>query len=91
MNAGAPPTGRQIYALAAALCEHAGKEFPETRGDASSLIEKLRRELGHPAPALEDSARRPRSRAGGGARAGGSRGTEKLARAIAAELARELR
>ena len=25
------PTVRQVYALAAALCERAGEEFPETR------------------------------------------------------------
>ena len=51
----ARPTIRQIYALAAALCERAGEEFPETRGDASELIERLRIENGHPAPRLEDS------------------------------------
>jgi hypothetical protein len=45
---------RQIYALAAALCERAGEEFPETRDAASELIERLRIENGHPAPRLED-------------------------------------
>jgi hypothetical protein len=49
-----PPTVRQVYALAAALCEKAGEEFPETRADASELIERLRTETGHPAPRLED-------------------------------------
>jgi hypothetical protein len=49
------PTVRQVYALAAALCERLGEEFPETRGDASELIERLRTENGHPAPRLEDS------------------------------------
>ena len=49
------PTVRQIYALAAALCEQAGEEFPRTRADASGLIERLRRASGHPAPALDDT------------------------------------
>jgi hypothetical protein len=55
---------RQIYALAAALCERAGEEFPETRDDASELIERLRTENGHPAPRLEGTAARapPRRR-----------------------------
>ena len=46
---------RQVYALAAALCERLGEEFPESRGDASELIERLRTENGHPTPRLEDS------------------------------------
>jgi hypothetical protein len=76
---------RQIYALAAALCERAGEEFPETRGDASELIERLRIENGHPAPRLEDLPPTPyRRRRGRG-------GADKLARRIAAEVARELR
>jgi len=54
------PTVPQVYALAAALCERAGEGFPETRADASELIERLRRELGHQAPALEDAPRRSR-------------------------------
>jgi hypothetical protein len=49
----ATPTTRQIYALAAALCERAGEEWPETRAAASELIERLRIENGHPAPRLE--------------------------------------
>jgi hypothetical protein len=48
------PTVRQIYALAAALCERMGEEFPEKRGAASELIERLRIENGHPAPRLDD-------------------------------------
>jgi hypothetical protein len=48
------PTVRQVYALAAALCERMGEEFPESKGDASDLIERLRIENGHPAPRLED-------------------------------------
>ena len=47
-------TVRQVYALAAALCERMGEEFPESKGDASDLIERLRIENGHPAPRLED-------------------------------------
>jgi hypothetical protein len=80
------PTVRQIYALAAALCERAGEEFPETRDAASELIERLRIENGHPAPRLEDSPMPPRvsHRRGRG-------GADKLARRIAAEVARELR
>lgn len=44
------PTVRQIYALARELCERAGEEFPETRGAASELIERLRAENGKPIP-----------------------------------------
>jgi hypothetical protein len=57
-----PPTVRQVYALAAALCEKHGEQFPETRADASQLIERLRHETGHPSPRLEDasSAQGPR-------------------------------
>jgi hypothetical protein len=64
-----PPTVRQVYALAAALCERMGEEFPRTREAASETIERLRIENGHPAPALEDTPvpasreRRPRTRA----------------------------
>jgi hypothetical protein len=80
-----PPTVRQVYALAAALCERSGEEFPATREVASEAIERLRAENGHPAPRLQDMALRDK----GPRRAG--RGTRKLARAIAAEVARELR
>ena len=52
------PTVRQVYALAAALCERMGEEFPDSKGDASELIERLRIENGHPAPRLEDVPRR---------------------------------
>ena len=78
------PTVRQIYALAAALCEKAGEEFPESREYASELIERLRIENGHPAPRLEDLPQPPRHRTRRG-------GADKLARRIAAEVARELR
>jgi hypothetical protein len=51
----ASPTVRQIYALAAALCERAGEAFPETREDASEAIERLRIENGHSARRLDNS------------------------------------
>lgn len=47
----APPTVRQIYALAAELCHRAGEAFPDTREEASATIERLRIENGHPASA----------------------------------------
>jgi hypothetical protein len=53
------PTVRQVYALAAALCERMGEEFPPTREAASATIERLRVENGHPAPALDDALPRP--------------------------------
>jgi hypothetical protein len=81
------PTVRQVYALAAALCERAGDEFPETPEAASELIERLRLETGHPQPRLEDVPFRPRGRRGWGRR-GGSDGR---ASTVAAELAREMR
>src|SRR5207249_3449100 len=77
------PTIRQVYALAAALCERAGEEFPETREDASELIERLRIENGHPAPRLEDVRFRPR-------RSRGPRDDKRASKA-AAELGREMR
>jgi hypothetical protein len=87
MRSEAPPTVRQIYALAGVLCDKAGEEFPDTRGEASALIERLRVEQGHPAPWLDDQAPgRPASRT-----QTRTRGTDKLARAVAAEVLRELR
>ena len=89
MHEEALPTARQIYALAAALCERMGEEFPATRAAASETIERLRIENGHPAPRLEDvplvrgRARRRRRR--------GQDGTEERASPIAARLAEELR
>ena len=77
---------RQVYALAAALCERAGEEFPETRDAASELIERLRIENGHPAPRLEDAPLRPRATH----RRRGRRSDERDASRVAAELAREL-
>ena len=41
---GSKPTIRQIYAVARALCERCDERFPETKGEASELIERLRGE-----------------------------------------------
>jgi hypothetical protein len=85
------PTVRQVYALAAALCERADESFPETRDEASELIERLRIESGHPAPRLEDVPVRPGRRRWRG-RGGADRWEdEPRASAAAAELAREMR
>jgi hypothetical protein len=85
MNASAPPTARQVYALAAALCERLGEELPATRAAASELIERLRIENGHPAPCLEHTpSRRGRRRRGRGERDGGD------ASAAAARLVQEM-
>jgi hypothetical protein len=88
------PTIRQIYALAAVLCEHAGEEFPETSDGASELIERLRIESGHPAPRLEGTPLRPRRRGPRGrrgSRGGGGHGADRLASMIAKKLVEELR
>ena len=53
-----PPTVRQVYALAAILCELVDEAFPKDRESASVLIERFRRELGHPHPRLEDAPKR---------------------------------
>lgn len=58
----APSTVRQVYALAAALCQLCDEEFPKDREAASELIERFRRQLGHPRPRLEDTPLRPRRR-----------------------------
>ena len=76
------PTVRQIYALAAELCERMGEEFPQTREHASQTIERLRVENGHRAPRLEDTHRRPGRRA--------RPRQERLARRAAAELADDM-
>jgi hypothetical protein len=84
-----PPTVRQVYALAGALCERAGEAYPRTRAEASELIERLRIENGHPAPLLTDSplSRRRRRRVGRtGLGAHYWRASE-----VAAELAKEMR
>ena len=81
------PTVRQVYALAAELCERAGEEFPGTWQAASELIERLRVENGHPQPRLEDVPFRPRRGRGWG-RGGGGDGRASV---VAAGLAREMR
>jgi hypothetical protein len=58
MRSDAPPTVRQVYALAAVLCQMVDEEFPKDREAASQLIERFRRELGHPNPRLDESPRR---------------------------------
>jgi hypothetical protein len=87
---GGEPTVRQVYALAAALCSRAGLAFPDTREAASELIERVRLEIGHPAPRLSDvPLRRRRHRRGVGRTGLGAhywRASE-----VAAELAREMR
>jgi hypothetical protein len=82
MRSQGPPTARQIYALAAALCEKTGDAFPETLADASAQLERVR----HPAPHLVDVPPPRRRR-----RPGRGRGVDRFASAIAAELAREMR
>jgi hypothetical protein len=88
---GDEPTVRQVYALAAALCARAGLGFPETREAASELIERVRLEIGHPAPRLADvpiSRHRRRRRGVGRTGLGAQRWR---ASEVAAELAREMR
>ncbi len=58
MRGDSPPTVRQVYALCAVLCQMVDAPFPKDRDAASELIERFRRELGHPHPRLEDSSRR---------------------------------
>jgi hypothetical protein len=58
MRAEAPPTVRQVYALAAVLCQMCDEEFPKDREAASKLIERFRRELGHPNARLDETPRR---------------------------------
>ena len=76
----ARPTIRQIYALAAELCERMGEEFPETRDEASTTIERLRIENGHPAPSRADIPLRPHRR----------RRTNRTASDVAARLVDEM-
>jgi hypothetical protein len=60
MRSDAPPTVRQVYALAAVLCQMVDEEFPKDRETASQLIERFRRELGHPNAHLDESPHRAR-------------------------------
>ena len=87
----AKPTVRQVYALAAALCERAGEAFPETFAEASELIERLRLENGHPAPRLCDVLLRPQRRRRGRRRGRVTRDDERRASDAAAELVSEMR
>ena len=86
-----PPTVRQVYALAGALCERAGEGFPETRAEASELIERLRIENRHPAPRLSDTPLRGRRRRRRGVGRTGLGAHYWRASEVAAELAREMR
>ena len=89
------PTVRQVYALAAALCERTGESFPETFDEASELIERLRLESGHPEPRLSDvllaQRRRRWLRRSARRRRGRRSDDDRRASDVAAELAREMR
>jgi hypothetical protein len=78
----APPTTRQVCALAAALCERMGEEFPTTRSAASATIERLRIENGHPSPRLEDSPPSMRRRRDGRPKSGKTVAFARLAREL---------
>jgi hypothetical protein len=88
MHGRASPTARQIYALAAALCERTGEEFPQTRAAASATIERLRIENGHSAPLEEAPLVHGRARRRG--RRNRDRADE-LASVVAARLTEELK
>ena len=88
------PTVRQVYALAAALCDGAGLAFPRTRGQASRLIERVRMDTGHRAPRLTDLPVRPSTRRGERRRArlrAGDWNDEWRASEAAAKLVSEMR
>jgi hypothetical protein len=87
---GGGPTVRQVYALAAALCSRAGLAFPATQAEASELIERVRLEIGHPAPRLADTPLRPRRRRRRVGRTGLGAHYWRASE-VAAELAREMR
>jgi hypothetical protein len=42
MKRDAPATVKQIYAIAAVLCEKTGEVCPRDRGSASALLDKLK-------------------------------------------------
>jgi hypothetical protein len=86
---GGGPTVRQVYALAAAFCSRAGLAFPATQAEASELIERVRLEIGHPAPRLSDAPMRRRRRRGVGRTGLGAH--HRRSSEVAAELAREMR
>jgi hypothetical protein len=54
------PTVRQVYAIAAALCAKLDEPWPETFDEASQLIGRIRTEIGHAQPRLEECASRRR-------------------------------
>jgi len=88
------PTVRQVYALAAVLCDGAGLAFPRTRGQASTLIERLRLDTRHPAPRLTDVPVLSSPRRGGRRRGRGRAAwwnDERRASEAAAELVSEMR
>jgi hypothetical protein len=90
----AKPTVRQVYALAAGLCERAGEAFPQTVDEASELIERLRLDIGHPAPRLADARPRPartRTRRRRIVIEYGRASDYRRASEVAAELVREMR
>lgn len=54
-------TVKQIYALAAVLCERASEPFPQTRAEASAMLDRLNGRTpaaatagDHPTPAAAD-------------------------------------
>jgi hypothetical protein len=47
----APPTFKQVYAIARELCEQVDEDWPQTREQASELIARLRQEGGGSEPA----------------------------------------
>lgn len=85
------PTVRQVYALAAAMCERAGEAFPETREQASEVIERLRLESGHPAARLSQLPFRPARQRRGQRRVRRGREDERRASDVAAKLVSEMR
>jgi hypothetical protein len=87
------PTVRQVYALAAVLCDGAGLAFPRTRGQASTLIERLRMDTGHRAPRLTDVPLRSSPKRGSRRRGRRADGwdDERRASEAAAELVGEMR
>jgi len=88
------PTVRQVYALAAALCERDGEAFPETWLEASEAIERLRLEIGHPTPRRSSVLFRPRARRRSGRRRRRRvrlLDHERRASEVAAELVSEMR
>ncbi len=54
-NTDARPTVRQVYAITRAMLDAIGEPFPETRADASRLIDRLRAH----APAQTDAQDEP--------------------------------